>query len=100
MEQEPYISIERLCSLHEIELTFFTHLHEMGRIKYVTVEKTPCIHRDTLTEVERMIRLHRDLEVNPQGIDVIMNLLERLEQLQHELNTTRNRLYFFDKDRY
>ncbi len=43
-----------------------------------------------------MIRMHHDLEVNPEGIDVVFNLLQKIERLQKDLNTTKNRLRLYE----
>ena len=40
------------------------------------------ILEDDLARVERVIRLHRDLGVNNPGIDIILRLTRKLEQLQ------------------
>lgn len=98
METEEYISVERLCGHYEVAIEFFSNLNEMGRVRVITIKKTPCVHRDSLSEIERMIRLHRDLEVNPEGIDVILNLLDRVTQLQKELQRAKNRLHLYDDE--
>ncbi|MES2629381.1 MAG: chaperone modulator CbpM [Bacteroidota bacterium] len=46
--------------------------------------------------VERMVNLHHELGVNSEGIDVIFNLLDRVERLQDELRTMRNRLGLYE----
>lgn len=39
-----------------------------------------------------MIRIHQDLEVNPEGIDVIFNLLRKVDELKNELAAAKNKL--------
>jgi chaperone modulatory protein CbpM len=98
MKAKEYISIPELCSIHNIEISFISNLNELGLVEVITVEKTNCIHQDTIADVEKMIRLHQDLEVNPAGIDVIFNLLQKVEHLHEELNTIKNRLKIYDSD--
>ena len=96
MATRELISITRLCSLYEIEVSFISHLKELGLIELITIEEVHFVHQDNIDDVERMIRLHRDLEVNPEGIDVIFNLLHKVDHLHQELNTLKNRLRLYE----
>jgi pyridoxine 5'-phosphate synthase PdxJ len=92
MAQQEMILIETLCTHYEIEVSFVDSLHRLGLIEVHTVEQTRFIQEEKVGELERMIRIHQDLEVNPEGIDVIINLLSKVENLKSELATTKNRL--------
>ncbi len=43
-----------------------------------------------------MIRIHHQLKVNTEGIDVVFNLLQKVDDLRNELNTVRNRLRLYE----
>ncbi|MFT7364613.1 MAG: hypothetical protein ACI9UV_002823, partial [Algoriphagus sp.] len=43
-------------------------------------------------DLEKVLRLHKELDVNLEGIDVILNLLGKVESLQMELNLAKQRL--------
>ena len=43
-----------------------------------------------------MIRMHYELDINLEGIDAISNLLERVEEMQHEMTRLQNRLRFYE----
>lgn len=45
------------------------------------------------------MRLYHELEVNIEGIDIIMNLLQRIEDLQAELDNAKSKLSLFEKDK-
>ena len=45
-----------------------------------------------------MIRLHYELGINLEGIDVIYNLLKQIDHLQSELEIAKNKLNFYDFD--
>jgi chaperone modulatory protein CbpM len=51
-----------------------------------------CVSRDELGDMERMIRLHYELDINYAGLEAIHHLLERVREMQKELNQLRNRL--------
>ena len=45
-----------------------------------------------------MIRLHNELNVNIEGIDVVFNLLEKEKELREELNALKNKLKLYEND--
>jgi len=99
MDTQKYITVHRLCELYHAELSFFEELHEIGLIEIVSEKNTKYLPQDNLYEVERIIRLHKELNVNPEGIDVVMNLLEKVEHLQNELYRIQSRLRIYEDER-
>ena len=91
-----FISITTLCSHYEIGLSFVDSLNQMGLIQIEMIEEDRCIHRDRLSDLEKIIRLHYDLNVNLEGIDVVFNLLEKERALRDELTMLRNRLRLYE----
>lgn len=98
MATRELISITQLCSVYEIEVSFISHLKELGLIELTTVKQVEFVHQDYIDDVERMIRLHRDLEINPEGIDVIFNLLHKVDRLHNEVKSLQNRLRLYESD--
>ena len=98
MKQKNYIPIPLLCSNYEVETSFFTELNEKGLIEITTIEQVLYLHQDEIYDIEKMIRLHHELNVNIEGIDVVFNLLAKVDDLQGELNTLRNRLRLYESD--
>jgi len=96
MNQKDYISVYELCNQYQIEISFFTKLNDMGLIQINTIQKTECISRDALSDVEKILRLHQELDVNFEGIDVAFNLLKKIELLQEELQSVKNRLQIYE----
>jgi hypothetical protein len=93
---EKMIPITRVCQQYQIEVSFIYALQDYGLIEVVQQGKTVCIDDDHLGELERMIRLHYELEINLEGIDVIRNLMRRMAQLEAEMNRLRNRLNIYE----
>ncbi|MEB2775597.1 chaperone modulator CbpM [Algoriphagus sp. D3-2-R+10] len=98
MAQQELILIETLCTHYEIEVSFVDSLSNLGLIEIMTVEQTRFIPQDKISDLEKMIRIHQDLEVNPEGIDVIFNLLRKVDDLKSELAATKNRLNRYESD--
>ena len=82
MAKANLISASEFCVYHNIEFAFLSNLKEFGLIEIVQVQQTDYIPEEQLERLERMIRLHRELEINPEGIDTIDHLLEKLNRLQ------------------
>lgn len=96
MEPNQYISITEFCNCHHVHYSFINSLSETGLIEITVIEEDEFIEREQLRELERMMRLHYDLEINIQGIDAINNLLNKVSELQEEVRFLRNRLRRFE----
>ena len=96
MNMENLISIPVLCAHYEVEMSFFTNLNEMGLLEIKTIESKQYIDSDAIYEIEKMIRMHQELDVNIAGIDVVFNLLQKIDGLQNELTALKNRLRLYE----
>jgi hypothetical protein len=90
------ISVSEFCAYHNIEFAFISNLKEFGLIEIVQVQQNDYIPEDQLEKLERMIRLHRELEINPEGLDTIDHLLGKMNQLQEEVRMLKNRLRLYE----
>ncbi|XOV92240.1 MAG: chaperone modulator CbpM [Bacteroidota bacterium] len=97
--KEEYIAITKLSGFYHVEVDFFSRLDELGLIEITTIDKVLCIHNDQIHDLERMLRLHQELDINLEGIDTIFNLLEKIENLEAELNEAKNKLRFYEGSR-
>ena len=83
-------------TLHEVALrcgvepTFVEQLVEVGIIESHSSDPVQFSGEITL-RVHRTLRLQRDLGVNLEGAAVILQLLDQLESLEHELRALRRR---------
>lgn len=98
METKNLILIEQFCTHHEIEFSFINSLHEFGLIEVVELNDAKYLANEQLRDVEKMMRLHYELDINMEGIDAISNLLKQIDNLQRELIATQNKLRLFDID--
>lgn len=96
MSKEKLILINQLCAHYQVEMSFFSHLHEFGFIEILTIEDSYFIHEDKINDVEKIIRMQKDLNINLEGIDTVLNLLGKIDDLQTELITLKNRLRLYE----
>ena len=96
MNTENLILLKTVCTHYKVELSFFTHLNEIGLIEIQIIEQSPYVREDQMYDIERMIRLHHELDVNIEGIDVVFNLLEKIDDLKKDLIATKNRLRLYE----
>jgi len=89
------IALNDFCSSHQIEVSFIQSLEEHGLVQTVIVDQSICVHANELPKLERIVRLSHELNINPEGLDVIGHLLERIEAMRHEIYDLKNRLDFY-----
>jgi chaperone modulatory protein CbpM len=92
MDEEHFIPIDRICERYEIEVSFIRELADVGLVQIVHETSGDCVDTEALADLERLIRLHYDLEINFAGLEAIHHLLERMKEMQKEVYRLRNRL--------
>lgn len=97
MNTENLIPTQKFCDYYQVEFSFINSLNEFGLIKIVSIEEAQYIPLEQVQEVEKMIRLHYDLDINLEGIEAISHLLQRMGDIQQELNQLKDRLNFYEK---
>ena len=91
-----YIDISILCQHYEIEKSFIDDLSEYGLIEISTIEQAHFIHHERISDLEKILRLQRDLDINMEGIASVLHLLQKIDRLQAELNAVQNRLQIYE----
>ncbi|MDY7395442.1 chaperone modulator CbpM [Aureibaculum sp. 2210JD6-5] len=96
MDTDNYITIEQFCSYYNVPTSFFDRLNEYELVEIIEVETTPCVFKEHISDIEKLMRLHFDLNINMEGLDVVNKLLKRVENLQQEITTLNNRLSLYE----
>ena len=86
------IATKEISTYHNVEYTFIDSLGEAGLVKLKVVKKDTYVPETELQKLEKMIRMHHELDINVAGIEAIIHLLDRVEQMQEELRVLRNRV--------
>ena len=98
MESKNMVQVEEFCTHCNIEFSFIHSLEEFELIQVIEVQGNKYLTGDQLNKIEKMAALHRELNINLEGIDVVFHLLEQIEDLQQALTTVENKLRRFEED--
>ena len=98
METPEMIPVAAFCSSHRIERSFIDSLQSYGLIEVTVVEEHPFIAAVHLVKLEQLVRMHFDLDINLEGLDVIFNLLDRVQSMQSEIRSLKNQLRLYETD--
>ena len=93
---EHLISTDDFCRHYKVEYSFITSLQQNGLIEIITINQHSFINHDHLKNVERLVRLHYDLDINLEGIEAITYLLNRVKNMQDEIVALKNRLSIYE----
>lgn len=96
MRTENLITVNDFCVYHNVEYTFVDYLADAGLVKVKIVNKTNYIPIDEIQKLERLVRLHNELEINEPGVAAINNLLQKLEDMQQEMSYLKSRLSLYE----
>ena len=88
MEKE-LILLSEYCKNSRAEIEFILCLEREGLIETETHDNTTYLLQSQLNDMEMFTRLHYDLNINIEGIDVIHNLLSKIEIIEQELAILR-----------
>jgi len=90
MDENTIISIQDFCSYYDVSVSFLNELSNFGLITVYEQDDVKHLKTDDLDLIEKLMRLHFDLNINFEGLDVILNLLNKISELQTELKFYKN----------
>lgn len=96
METPELIIVEVFCQEYQIESNFIHDLEDFGLIEIIAHQEQKYLDKNKLATIEKIIRLHNDLNINKEGIDIILNLQEKESELLDEIKYLRNRLGLYE----
>ena len=95
MSNKDILKLEKFCELYEVPTSFVDSLNQFELIHLTTIDEELYINNEELPVIERFIRLHYDLDVNVEGLDVINNLVEKISNLQKQIIQLENELIYY-----
>lgn len=92
------IIIKKIYQNSRIEPEFLNLLKEEGLIEVMSIDGEQYIKESKLTDLEKFASWYYDLSVNIEGIDVINNILKKMQQLERELYILKKHQYLKSED--
>jgi len=98
MKTTKYISIQQFITYYKVPESFISSLFEYELIEVITLENENYINISQIKDIEKLIRLHYDLNINLEGIDAIRNLINKVALLEKEIIDLNNKLNLYEGD--
>ncbi len=95
MKELKTISVAQFCTHYNVPISFIESLDNYELIQIIEIQSDKYIHLEDIKTLERYIRLHYHLNINFEGLDVVANLLNQIEQLQNQIKNLHNQLDFY-----
>ncbi|MBC7389263.1 MAG: MerR family transcriptional regulator, partial [Opitutaceae bacterium] len=92
MENEEMVLANEFCIQHDIELSFIYAVNESGLIEVSVNEEQLFVPASQLHYLEKLVRLHFDLNINLEGIETVSYLLQKMNNMQEKILMLSNRL--------
>ncbi|GAA4884340.1 hypothetical protein GCM10023311_03400 [Flaviramulus aquimarinus] len=92
MEAQDLIPVKVICKRYNVPSSFIINLQEYQLIEVLVEKDNYFVHITQIKKIEKLIRLHYDLNINFEGVDAINNLLQQVEYLQQEIIFLQNKL--------
>lgn len=86
------ISREELVKIYNIEITFFDELVDVGLLNVETENEVRYLLYEDLPVFEKLTNWYYDLEINLPGLEVIHEMLRKMEDLKRKNRDLMNKL--------
>ncbi len=90
------IAANEFCIYHNIDPSFIYSLQQSGLIEITVVEEKTFVDESELPQLEKMVRLYREMDINLEGIETITYLLQRMNDMQRKIVALQNRLSIYE----
>lgn len=97
METE-LIIISEYCTRSKIEPEFIIQLENERLIEVYEENDIRYIHISQLKRLEQYAEWYYNLSINIEGIDVIHNLLDKIDKMQGDMARMKQRLLLIDSE--
>jgi DNA-binding transcriptional MerR regulator len=87
-ESNTLLTLEEVALRCGVEYSFVRVLVEHGVI-HVERGAPPRVSQEVTLRINKVVRLQRDLGVNVPGASVVLDLLERIDELERQLRSRR-----------
>ena len=94
--QTDLVIVSEYCQKCHIDPSFIILLEEGGLIDINITDGERYLFSSQLRDLEQYTRMYYDLSINIEGIEAIHHMLDRMRNLQAEIQSLRNRLHLYE----
>jgi hypothetical protein len=98
MRTDSLIALNEFCASHDLEISFISSLEKTGLIEVISVREDLFIDSEQLKQLEQIVRFHYEFDINLEGIETIIHLLQQIKSLKDENTALNNRLRLYESD--
>lgn len=92
MQTTDMILADDFCRYHSAEISFIYSLSDAGLIEVIVSEQKLFLPAAQLFQLEKLVRLHYDLDISIEGLETISHLLGKIDVMQQHIVQLSNRL--------
>lgn len=96
MQTGEMIIVNEFCVHHNISISFINALQQSGLIEITKAEEKLYLPESQLPHLEKMVRLHYEMDINLEGIETITYLLDSINKMQQKITQLNNRLSIYE----
>lgn len=90
------IAVDEFCMFANIDASFVTALEKSGLLELMVLQETRYFEADQLQPLEKMVRFHYEWDINMEGLETIMHLLQQINTLHDETVQLKNKLRLYE----
>lgn len=98
MQTEEMIIVNEFCIHHNIDPGFIDALKHSGLIEITQADEKLYMPESQLSHLEKLVRLHYEMDINLEGIETITYLLTRMVDMQQQIMQLNNKLSIYEND--
>ncbi|MEX0882050.1 MAG: chaperone modulator CbpM [Cyclobacteriaceae bacterium] len=84
-DRNEFIPLNLFCDIFQIEISFIHSLCDHGICETIVIEEEYYLSQDQLGKLEKLLRLHDEMQINIEGLGAVAHLLDKIERLQEEV---------------
>jgi hypothetical protein len=96
MESQELIIVDVFCRACQIEVELIDEIEDFSLIEIIQENGVRLLHMDPLPQVQKIVKFHTELHINKEGIEIILDLLERLKQQNQKLKLLQDKLKLYE----
>ena len=93
MDKINLIKITDICNNFGIDQHFISSVIDYELIEVTDIDGDFFLNEDDLSLLEKIVHFYYDLEINFAGIQVILELLEKIDTLQQQILKLKNSIH-------